>query len=178
MRQRLWSDDGFGLVELLIAMTVLLVAVAALVAAIGSAHAAVLRAAKKSTAAALASSQIEMYRALRYHEIRLNPTRLDEAAADPDNGYASDDSYTAAQVAPTSDSPCVVPDPDAQHHCNASSRPQGADGRFYRVNTYIVYIDPADGREFKRVTVVIRDPAKGNRVLARQSTAFDELTGR
>jgi type II secretory pathway pseudopilin PulG len=174
MRKQLRSDDGFGLIELLIAMAVLQFAIFALIAALSSAHAAQLRAAKTTTAAALASSQIELYRSVQYHEIRLDPTRLAAAQTDTSTSYASD----AAHTGPHAAEDCTVPDPNAQHPCNASSLPAGADGRTYRVNTYIVYHDPADGRELKRVTVVVRDPSRGNAVLVRQTTAFDELTGR
>jgi Tfp pilus assembly protein PilE len=176
MRRKLWSESGIGLVELLIAMAVLQIGVFALIAALSSGHAALLRSAKTTTAAALASSQIELYRAMKYDDIALNLARMSAAAADDaTTNYASDAAYDTVQAWTST---CVPPDADAQHACNPSSRPLGPDGKRYRVNTYIVHEIPGGGRELKKVTVVVRDPSRSNAVLLRQSTAFDELTGR
>jgi Tfp pilus assembly protein PilV len=66
---RLRSDGGFGLIELLVAMVVMMIAVLALVAALTSSHVSVVRASRISTAAAIASAELEKFRALRWTEI-------------------------------------------------------------------------------------------------------------
>ncbi len=58
----------------------------------------------------------------------------------------------------------------------------GADGRSYRVDTYVAWMQIATsgsttGRLVKLVTVVVRDNASPYRTWARNSSAFDESTG-
>jgi type II secretory pathway pseudopilin PulG len=84
MRQRLWSEHGIGLVELLIAMAVLQIAVFALVAALSSGHVATLRASKISTASAVANAQIENYRALKFAAIPTSSTTTSYNSGDQD----------------------------------------------------------------------------------------------
>jgi Tfp pilus assembly protein PilV len=163
MRERLRSEAGFGLTELLIAMTVLLIAVFGLAAALGSAHVTLRRAGTITTASALASAQLEMYRALRHVEITLS-------TAGTDSIYNGDTAYAGTRVTSVD---CTV------LYCEPSRTATGADGRPYRVDTYIVS-ESADGtvtRQVKKVTVVVRDPTSTTgRVWVRQSTAFDALT--
>jgi Tfp pilus assembly protein PilE len=162
MRQRLWSEDGLGLVELLIAMTVLVVAVFALVAALSSGHVALLRAGKITTASALASAQIELYHAVRHDEISLDTST-------GDGTYEGDSAFPGDRVTAAG---CTV------LHCIPSRLANGADGRTYRVDTYIVSENAAGGvaRRVKKVTVVVRDPNNlGGRPYVRRSTAFDAL---
>ena len=61
---RVRDEAGFGLVELLIAMTVMAIGISAIVAGMSSGFIAVNRARDASTAAALADKQMEAYRAL------------------------------------------------------------------------------------------------------------------
>jgi hypothetical protein len=62
--------------------------------------------------------------------------------------------------------------------CNPSRAVVGADHKNYRVDTYIVYTTPTNGRQLKVVTVVVRD---GNslsaRPFARITSTFDPSTG-
>ncbi len=61
--------------------------------------------------------------------------------------------------------------------CEASREVIGPDGRAYRIDTYITRETPSGGRELKKVTVVVRDPANVNGTpLARQVSTFDVLT--
>src|SRR3712207_8248851 len=90
MVERLRRDEsGFGLVELLIAMTVLSVGILATIAAFTSGSFALQRASKLSTATAIADAQMERYRAIRYDSIALTQSSLDVAPAD----YATDGRY-------------------------------------------------------------------------------------
>jgi type II secretory pathway pseudopilin PulG len=165
-RARLRSTEaGFGLVELLIAMTVLTIGVLAIAAAFSSGAVALRRASRISTAAALADSQIELYRALTYTNIRLDPASIPGSAP-----YTTDTAYSATQVTTPA---CAGLPPE----CNASRTAAGADGINYRVDTYIVYDTPSSGRQYKKVTVVVRDSTNTATTYARVVTTFDETTG-
>jgi type II secretory pathway pseudopilin PulG len=167
MRTRLRAEAGMGLVELLIAMTVLAVALLALVAAFSSGALTLQRAGQTSTASALANQQMELYRGLKYDSIRL------DAGSIPAVGdiYRSDSAYSASQVTTPS---CAGPPAE----CDASRPVTGPDKRSYRVDTYIVFETPAGGRQLKKVTVVVRDG--GNLTssgLVRTSSKFDQISG-
>src|SRR3954454_2284593 len=71
---RLREQEGFGLVELLIAMTVMVIAITAIAAAFTSGLVALSRASRTSTAATLADTQMEGYRKVRYTDAALAPT--------------------------------------------------------------------------------------------------------
>jgi type II secretory pathway pseudopilin PulG len=180
MRTRLRAEAAFGLVELLIAMTVLAVALLALVAAFSSGALTLQRAGQTSTASALANQQMELYRGLKYCSIRLDddPTNLPGPAP-----YTSDTAYSASQVLDSalcggSAQPCGAGPPP---ECDASRDVTGPDKRLYRVDTYIVYetpTSPAPGRQLKKVTVVVRDRDNLTTTgLVRASSKFDQLSG-
>jgi Tfp pilus assembly protein PilV len=76
------EEAGFGLVELLIAMTVMVVGITAIVAAMSSGIVAVNRAAHESTAAAVADRQMEEYRKVRFAAI--TPSSVSNTVIGPD----------------------------------------------------------------------------------------------
>ena len=86
---RVREESGFGLVELLIAMTVMVVGITALVAGLSSGIFAVKRAGDESTAAALADTQMEAYRALPNCAIYL----IDSTIALAGPAYTADVAY-------------------------------------------------------------------------------------
>jgi hypothetical protein len=53
----------------------------------------------------------------------------------------------------------------------------GADGKPYRIDTYIVSTTPTGGRPLKKVTVVVRDYNNLTLTFARQVSTFDQSTG-
>jgi prepilin-type N-terminal cleavage/methylation domain-containing protein len=191
---RVREESGFGLVELLIAMTVLAIGITALVAGMSSGMVAVQRAAQSSTAAAVADKQMETYRAIRYDNIALKKTLVD-AAASP---YSGD----AALIGDAQNGNFVLTDllvnPSA---CSSTPTPvtcvpvqssvPGPDGRSYRIDSYVVWTcavgnlntssPEAPGctaaRPSKRVTVVVRDLANPTKTLFRESSTFDSATG-
>ena len=81
MRARLRTEEGFGLIELMISIVMLNVGILALVAAFNSGALALQRAVETSTAAALAEKQMELYRARKYAEIALDATLVGDRAA-------------------------------------------------------------------------------------------------
>ena len=53
----------------------------------------------------------------------------------------------------------------------------GADGRGYRVDTYVTWHTVTSARAVKLVTIVVRDGSDVTKVWARAASAFDESTG-
>ncbi len=157
-------ESGFGLIELLMAMTILSVGLLAVVAAFSSGIISLNRASRITTAAVLADGQMELYRALTYTSIRLEPTSIPSSAP-----YTTDSAYSGSQVTAT----CAGP-PD---ECNASRVATGADRKSYRIDTYIVSTTPTGGRPVKKVTVVVRDSNNLSVTFARQVSTFDQSTG-
>src|SRR5918992_652394 len=107
VRAVLRREGGFGLVELLIAMTMLNIGLLAVVAAFSSGIVSLNRASRITTASVLADGQMELYRALTYNAIRLEPTSIPSSQP-----YTNDVAYSATQVTGA----CAGPPPE----CNAS----------------------------------------------------------
>jgi type II secretory pathway pseudopilin PulG len=173
MRQRLQSEGGFGLVELLIAMTVLSLGILALVAAFSSGTAALMRASQIGTASTLADKQMELYRGVPYDWIVLDTTAVATATADA--VYQGDQALSGGLSNYTETCPAGAP----SEACAPIQNVTGPDNRSYRVDTYVVLDDPTDSgaaRDVRVVTVVVREGGT-NRTLVRQVSTFDELTG-
>jgi type II secretory pathway pseudopilin PulG len=164
VRSLLRREGGFGLVELLIAMTMLNIGLLAVVAAFSSGVVSLNRASRITTAAVLADGQMELYRAIKYTSIQLDTTTIPSSAP-----YNTDTAYNATQVTGT----CSGSPPE----CNASRQVTGADGKSYRLDTYIVSYTPTGGRALKKVTVVVRDYNNLTVSYARQISTFDQSTG-
>ena len=168
------------MVELLCAMTVMSVGILAIYAMFQSSSVQIKRASTISTAAALADSQMENFRAVRYETIGL----VDADVAAADATYTGDTAYrpisspvngtnSTVVVAACPATPCTDSEPTRQV--------TGADGKAYRVDTYITWqavqnTSGTAGRNVKLVTLVVRDPANG-RVYARVASSFDLSTG-
>jgi Tfp pilus assembly protein PilV len=169
------SENGFGLIELLIAMVVLNVGLLALVASFNSGIVTLQRASRITTAAVLADQQMELYRAISWANIRLETTAATTADAEV-TPYRSDAGrqYPTAMVTDTC-SPLVA-------ECTPQQTVTGADKRSYRIDTYIIQEtpnqgQPNEGRPVKKVTVVVRDGSDLTKVYARQVSTFDQSTG-
>jgi type II secretory pathway pseudopilin PulG len=175
VRVRLRSERGFGLIELLMAMVILNIGILAIVAAFNSGIFALNRASRISTASALADSQMELFRAIKYDAIGLDSTSLGSV----DNTYKCDSALGASCPNPTSGeitrTDCASPLPN---ECIPSRSVAGADHKNYRVDTYIATTTPTNGRALKVVTVVVRDGnALSARPYARVTSTFDPSTG-
>jgi Tfp pilus assembly protein PilE len=170
---RLRSERGFGMIELLMAMVMLNVGILAVAASFNAGIVSLSRASKISTAATLADSQMELYRALTWSSIALDSSTIPSTAP-----YTTDSAYSVTQVTTT----CTgSPLPN---ECNASRVVTGPDRKPYRVDTYIVLststttpATPANGRALRIVTVVVRDGKNlSGRPLARLASTFDPST--
>jgi Tfp pilus assembly protein PilV len=172
------SEEGFGLIELLISMVMLNVGILAIVAAFNSGAIALRNASEVSAASVLGDKQMELYRALKYTEIALDATAL--GTANSDTTYQCDlanrvnpaGSCGGANQQTQLQQTCATMTPQ----CNPRQTVNGPDQRPYRVDTYIVSQTPPTGRTVKLVTIVVR---RGSdlRQLARLSSSFDQSSG-
>jgi Tfp pilus assembly protein PilV len=175
VRARLRSQEGFGLIELLMAMVMLNIGILAIVAAYQTGMFALNRASKISTASALADQQMELYRAIKYDAIALDSSSLasvdDTYKCDSALGSSCPNSTSGETTTTCSGSPLA-------NQCTPSRTVTGADRKPYRVDTYITPATPTNGRSLKVVTVVVRDGSKlSARPLARLASTFDQSTG-
>ena len=175
---RVRSEEGFGLLELLISMTMLNIGILAIVAAFNSGALALKRAGEVSTASVIADKQMELYRALKYTEIALDSTAV--ATANGDTTYQCD---VANKIDPVG--VCGGANQQTQQlrtcgtmtaQCNPRQTVSGPDQRSYRVDSYVVSQTPPAGRPVKLVTIVVRR-SSGLQVLSRVSSSFDESSG-
>lgn len=161
------DEEGFGLIELVIAMSVTSIAVMALVAAMSSGTVAIKRAANITTAATMAETQMEAYRAMTSRDIGLDIGA--GAIAALDSTYKADatcyDSSTAkdcTQSGVSASKALIGPSGTAPNSCTTingwytntlpctpsrmvtgSTTPASPDRRSYRVDTYISQIPAA-----------------------------------
>jgi prepilin-type N-terminal cleavage/methylation domain-containing protein len=161
-------DDGFGLTELIIAMSILLVGILAVTGMLASGILHIRNASQTTTAGALASTEMERLRAIHWSAIGLDETDV----ATADTSYSGDEHFepnAADRVAlpscATSPAPCTGMLP-------VKTGVPGADGRTYRVDTFVNW-RATDGRRVKEATIVVRDGADDSRVWASISSSFD-----
>jgi type II secretory pathway pseudopilin PulG len=172
---RLRQEDGFGLIELLMAMVMLNVGILAMVAALNSGVVSLGRASHASTASALADQQMELYRGLTYGCIYLS-------AAGGTTNWTGDASFNTGTLVTSSQSTCGTTPPT-----NATSATRsivGPDHHKYEVDTYIVLCTagaapcntPAGSRDELMVSIAIHDGLNGY-VWSREQSTFDQSTG-
>ncbi len=169
------DESGFGLMELLIAMTIISIALMVLVSAFSSAAAVMRRASSRSTAGVIADSQMERYRSMTYDWIGLNTSATVDATYTGDTACVG---TGCSNVAPSAGaSACqgtgtviaVFP-----LNCTPSQSITGPDSKTYRMDTYIRAVQSVsvgNPRSTKLVTIVVRDSA--GHQLAREESDFD-----
>jgi len=168
--RRLARDvEGFGVIELLIALMVLNIGVFATVAAFNAGALALRRANKTASASVVADKQMELYRGLSYDNIVLL------APASPcDSTYCSDSKYAGSIAAGA----CPAP-PDPPEACQPIRTVTGPDHSQYRVDTYlhqrVESTGPYPGRAVKVIAVIVRD-GRTNASLVRAESTFDKAT--
>ena len=176
MSVRLRSERGVGLIELLIALTILQIAIFAVFAMLNAGGLAILRASRVSAATAVGEKQMELYRGLLHRDIGLSATEVALAATDSTHtSETAEWSGPASQLSPTLPSLwCATSRPEC---APVQTRP-GPDNRQYRVDSYVRTDTVLSGRDVKRVTVVVRRADDLTRPpLARLSASFDLATG-
>lgn len=170
-------EEGFTLVELLIAMIVLTIGILALVAAYTSGYMALNRATRVSSARLVADTQMERFRALQYGAIQLNTTC--GTSCTEDSTYTGDTAYSSA-VAVTGCSSTT------ESTCLPTQTKTGPDGKSYRLDTYIEYscvsgtfassTSCGSGNPYpdKRVTIVVRSSSLTSPV--REQSDFSQFS--
>jgi len=179
VRRRLQSEEGFGLLELLMAMVMLNVGILAIVGAFNSGALALSRASKVSTATAIAESQLELFRGLRY--VNIVQTTSEWTAAVGDTTWTADPAYQQNMANPPAPKALVATVANcpntSTNSCDPSFQVTGPDGRSYRVDTYLYYDTPSGGGQLKVVTVAVRLSTDLAHSLARQTSTFDPSIG-
>jgi len=181
LRRLASNDDGFGVVELLIAMTILSIGIGALVSVFAASALSLRRAGQRGTALTLADTQMEAYRTVHFTGARIDGTLI------PTTGTYVSANSTDATIPPSTNQ--ALAGQNGDDTCPTTSPPNaclpvrtvtGPDHRQYRIDTYVNYVNndstlsirtPASGLTLKRVTVVVRDVTTGT-ILARESSAF------
>lgn len=176
------AESGIGLIELLIAMTMLNIGLLALIASLNTGMAALNNASRVSTASLLAERQLELYRGIGAASVGLHQGSLTDLYAN-DAVYGCDPAIvnpalvcsSANRTAQITLSTCSA----TSAQCSPSQPVTGPDGQRYRVDTYVVSrTPPANGpvRAVKLVTVVVRNADDPDRTYARHQSTFDEGT--
>ena len=179
---RLRGEEGFGLIEMLIAMLVMALGIMAIVAGFSSGMVALGNASRTGTAGTLADRQMEAYRALPYGSIRLG-------TATPDATYIADPAYDLVYAVPT-DANVYLLDADVHARADAGLGPHRA--RRQELSPRHVHrlelparrphrdaASPACSAEappVKQVTVVVRDGATPSKTYVRETSTFDAAT--
>jgi type II secretory pathway pseudopilin PulG len=161
---RVREESGFGLVELLIAMTVMVVGITAIVAGMSSGIVALQRASQSSTAATLADIQMEGYRKVKYTDAALAPTCSSGTSASTDCFVSSP--------------PTTGPD-GRTYRIDAAVRFDCAVGTVGgTVPSSATCTGTGAARPAKLVTIVVYDPSTTPaKELFRETSTFDQATG-
>jgi Tfp pilus assembly protein PilV len=186
---RLRAESGQGLLELLIAITLLTVGVGALLTLVAAGFVSLQRSGESGTALTLAESQLELYRGVSYPYIRLSHTALGSVSAGSRYMTANSSDSTippgasTSQVLDTSSGTqaCTAADADL---CAPVQNVTGPDRRSYEIDTYIAKCPsasitscPTSADPVKQVFVVVRDAVKsGAPIVARAASTFSSST--
>ena len=171
MDPRVREEDGFMLLELVMAMFVLTVAVLALMASYDSAFLSVHKAAQNTAASTLAQNQLELYTALTYTSVGLDTTELSAVKASNSTYTADEASLDNAATATDATYTC-----GSATNCLAVQTLTGADHKDYAVETFIRNVAGASysGRSERVVTIIVRDPSTADDLkVAQLSSTFD-----
>lgn len=188
-----------GLVELVIAMVVLTVALLALAAAYDQVWASLHSSARKSAAASLAETQLELYNSIPFATLGFNSTVLAAVKA-ADATYSADDAALTPAGTDLTTNPATGGSPSCDtttvtaycrpvqckqtgqsctYPVTTSNDPVGSDNRHYKVETFVRTVAQQTGSKSATiseimVTVIVRDPNQKNSPIVYQaSTGFD-----
>jgi type II secretory pathway pseudopilin PulG len=171
------------MVELLCAMGILSIGILAVFALFQAGVVNIKRASTITTAAALADTEMERFRALKYSALGLAQSDVDAiSSGDP---YKNDPAWKPISSPVNAVNSTVVVAKCPANPCTdalPTRTATGADGKSYRVDTYMTWqavqsASGTQGRNVKLVTIVIRDAVTPSKVWARATSSFDESTG-
>src|SRR5262249_33485276 len=144
LRRASSEEDGFGIVEIIMAMSVISIAVLALVAVFAASAVSFQLSAKRGTATTLAEAQMEIYRTVSFTGIRINGTLIPTPTRNPYvRGHPAEATTPPppgrAPAGQTGDAACPSTPPPAA--CLPVQTLTGADGRSYTVDSYVDYVN-------------------------------------
>lgn len=195
--RRLRCDDGQGLIELIVALTILAIGIGAVLTVLTGSALSLQRSDQKGTALTLAETQLEIYRNLAYADVR-----LDDAAWSSSPLTSATDPYFTAHTSdptiPTGAKAGEVKDTDGTptvpiNTCAATPPPEcepvrtvtGPDHRLYRIDTYITPSATTSdgtstgtvvGNPTRQITVVVRNAELPKLpILARNTSTFSDI---
>lgn len=173
MRMRSQSEEGFLLVELIMAMMILTIALLALIGAYSFGFFAIGAAGTTSSASLIANNQLQLYSSLSYTSIGFNSTTLTNASYT----YNTDETALNAIQSGTD---------ITNGTCGASTSAQcspeqtvtaGADNKSYKVETFIrcVANPSVSGRKERVVTVYVKNASASGTpsTVVKLQSAFD-----
>jgi Tfp pilus assembly protein PilV len=169
MRPPLRQEDGFMVVELVVATFVLSFAILALMAGYDSAFLSLHKAAEQNSGATLAENQLELYSALSYSAIGLDTTTL--SSVKTTNGtYAADEAALDDAAAATDH---TISGCGTSAQCTPLQTQTGSDGKSYTLETFVRDVSGLSytGRSERVVTVIVRN-TDGDKV-TQVSAAYD-----
>jgi type II secretory pathway pseudopilin PulG len=181
MLKRLQNEQGMGLIELIAAMMVITIALLALMASYDQAFFSLHNAARKTAAASLAESQLELYGALPYASVGLSSSLVTTAKAS-DAYYSTDEAaLTPSGTTEVANASCTTTDAQCKP---VQTSVAGSDGKNYRIETFVRDISQtltcqgqttSCGTTTERdVTVIVRDPnVSGSPKVYMVTAAFD-----
>jgi Tfp pilus assembly protein PilV len=183
--RRLRQEEGFGLLELLMAMVMLNVGILAIVGAFNSGALALSRASTRSTASAIGEQQMELFRGMKY--VNIVQTQTDWNSAVADSTWTADSVYQQNMASPQAPKALISPQTtcpvSTTNACDPSFTVTGPDNRSYRVDTYMYYDQPREsdgsaiGGQIKVVYVIVRNQNDFAHSLARIVSTFDSSIG-
>jgi hypothetical protein len=181
------SEDAQGLVELIVALTVLTIGIGSLLTLLSSSALSLQRSGQKGTALVLAEKQLELYRGVAFKDIRLDQNSLNTVSTvDPLGYYAGANSsdpnipVSSGQLSDTAPGGVTTDCPDGAVPVECMPvQPSvvGPDHRRYRIDTYI-HQDLPNGPGSDAVDTVfvdVRDAANPAKILARSSSTFSSI---
>jgi prepilin-type N-terminal cleavage/methylation domain-containing protein len=182
--RRLRDEDGFGLIELMIATTILVVALLGLAAGYDQAFLSLHRASTKSVATELADKQLELWRSLQYASIGLDQATYASLTTVGGGGYDSTYAADAAAIAasdPLSATPLTIASCGSTPQCSPIQTVTGSDNRSYRLESFVRNVpESVTGVSWAEVvaTVIVRDPGQaGSPEIVRETSAYDRSNG-
>jgi type II secretory pathway pseudopilin PulG len=192
MIARARAEDGFLMIEVVAAIVILTIALLAVMAGYDAAFISLHRANQKAVAAKLANQQLELFGALSYDAIGLDPT-LTANVGDPNNAaydslYATNSLLDGAMYTDANGNPAQYPSGTvndvtttgpcgATPNCLPVQTVTGPDGKTYRIETFIRDDDHTSNHRWttRDVTVVIRDPSvAGDPEIVSAQAGFDQ----
>jgi Tfp pilus assembly protein PilV len=178
---RVRDQRGQGLIELVAAMVVITIALLALMASYDQAFFSLHAAARKTAAASLAETQLELYSALPFASVGLSSSLVTTAKAS-DAFYGTDEAaLTPSGTTEVINASCTTTDAQCKP---VQTSVTGSDGKTYRVETFVRDVTQSltcqgqttsCGTTTERdVTVIVRDPnVSGTPSVYQVTAAFD-----